>query len=300
MRFLYLLLFFSFITTFTCAQVSDSAISTLAQNEEWMDELQELQVKEQVIRITKRLLLDTSVYARNSLPAEVRYSKNNGARPLYVIDGVPLYLCNIQDVKDVIKLTALISEAEIKHVWILRKEQATALYGTRASAGVIAFEIDETKKTNLEELNLGNDCDPPYSCGLTRAYIDANTPITTHEQNQKWLEELTRLSNNEQVKKINERFKNYASKFAKADTPKKEYWNVQPLFVVDGVPVDIDNSKELRKLTNKLSKEKVDITIMDEKTQSKTLLCGVPSGLILIQTFHKGKKKKEKKRIESR
>jgi hypothetical protein len=288
MQFLYLLLFFSCITGYSCAQVSDSAIATIEQNERWMNELEKLPMKEQVARITKRLLLDTNVYARNSFSAEMRYSKNNGARPLYVIGGIPIYLCNIEDVKDVVKLTTLISEAEIKHVQILRKEQATALYGTRASAGVIAFGIDETKKMNLEELNLGNDCHAPYICGLARAYIDAHTPITTREQNQKWLEELSKLSIDLQIKKINERLKSDARL-----NPDSEYRNIGPLFVVDGVPVDVSNSKEVAKLTDKLSKgEKVSITILDEKTQTSPLFCRPSSGMILIQIGTKAKKKK--------
>jgi hypothetical protein len=123
--------------------------------------------------------------------------------------------------------------------------------------------------------------------------------ITTREQNQKWLEELKILPVKEQVKKINERLKNKASEFEKANTPKStpdsnEYREVHPLFVVDGIPIDIDDLKELAKLTNKLSKEKVSITIVDEKTQSGALFCRPSSGVILIQTLNKGKEEKTK------
>lgn len=267
----------------------------MEQNEKWMDELEKLSIKEQVAKVIDRLLLDTSVYARNSFPAEVRYSKNNGARPLYVIDSLPIYLCNIEDVKGVIKLTRFISGSEIKNVSILRDEQAIALYGSTAKAGVIIFSTtNEFKKTlnNLGEFNLGIDCFPPYICGFGKATQLAQL-ITTPEQNQMWLHELKILPVKEQVKKINERLLNDASEFAKNNVPKltpdsKTNKEIHPLYVIDGVPIDIEeqvNLTKMKELTDLLSKtNKITISVLEKEVMTKF---GSICNMILITTKDK-------------
>ncbi len=294
-RFLIFFLFFSFIRINLAAQAIDSAISSISQNERWMNELEKLPLKEQVTKITKRLLLDTSVYARNSFPAEVRYSKNNGARPVYVINGFPIYLCNIESVQPVITLTNLILESEVEKINILHCKEAMALYGTRASAGVIILRTKHNKEENFQELNLGTDCQAPYICGFGRATQMAQL-ITTPEQNQKWLEELKTLPFNEQLKKINERLKNDASEVARKSGAKlysKEYWDIHTIFIVNGVPVDIENLKEITKLTNELSEaQKGSVTVMDEKTQTKALFCKTQRNVVVVQTL------KRKRRIK--
>lgn len=286
MRFLVFFLFF-LLSINLVGQSTDTAISTISQNEQWMDELEKLPLNEQVTKITKRLLLDTGVYARNRFPAEVRYSNNNGGRPLYVVNGVPIYLCNIDSVQHVIRLTNLILESQIEKITIFRDKKATALYGSNASAGVIVLTTKRNIEKELPGLNLGTDCNVPYICGFGRA-TQITQLITTPEQNQKWLESLKTLPFNEQLKKINERLKNDASEIAKEHAAKlnsKEYHDIHPLFVVNGVPVDVESSMLVNQFTSELSKaQKGSVTILDEKTQTQALFCNTQSAVVVIKT----------------
>jgi hypothetical protein len=122
--------------------------------------------------------------------------------------------------------------------------------------------------------------------------------ITTPEQNQKWLEELKILPVKEQVKKINERLLNDISELAKKDTQKLAFHSrdIHPLFVIDGVPVDLENdSKKIKELTTMLSQsENLSISILDKQAMVNESYYA-RGGIIAIRSQGKQMNKRQKK-----
>src|SRR5690606_22067714 len=95
-------------------------------------------------------------------------SLSGNSDPLFVIDGVPLDRDGIDGARNPLNL---INPNDVESISILKDASATAIYGARASAGVI---IITTKKGTQEGLNFNYDVNTQIS--EVREFIDALSP----------------------------------------------------------------------------------------------------------------------------
>jgi len=87
-----------------------------------------------------------SVYVRG------RGSLNSGTQPLYVIDGMPVnsdYDSMSSTSNNFFDPMASLNSADIQSVTVLKDAAATAIYGSRASNGVIVVTTKKVHKANL-------------------------------------------------------------------------------------------------------------------------------------------------------
>lgn len=147
---------------------TDKLILTQEQNDKWIAELETSPLNKQLNLITTRILLDTNVYVRSSYPDRIKVQdeSDNGkktqsfGRPLITIDGKCehnyLNITNRTSNKSLRHLTELINEDNIERVTIYKDVKATAIYGSRATAGVIVLTI-KNKRTckRIKEIDFG-------------------------------------------------------------------------------------------------------------------------------------------------
>jgi hypothetical protein len=154
-------------TTLTAQSGVDSLVLTKEQNDRWILKLErEIKIK-QLDLIKKRILLDTNIYIPKYYPDGLKFDnekakgkKTEGyGRPLLVFNGqYAAYIDNGTKSKSIVKLTEFLSDNKITTISIMNAPQATAVYGSRASCGVILFSTKD-KKTfkKIKEIDLGVD-----------------------------------------------------------------------------------------------------------------------------------------------
>jgi len=131
-------------------------ILTQEQNENWFIRLGQIEFKDQVDLIDRRLLLDTNVFIPN------RYTRENfnGRRlagfckPIIVAGGIPILIENTTNTDGIERLTKLLNVKTIKSIQIIDGEKATAIYGSRGECKVLIVTIEKkSTKRKLKKLN---------------------------------------------------------------------------------------------------------------------------------------------------
>lgn len=147
---------------------NDKLILTRDKNDKWIAELETGLLSNQLTSIRTRILLDTNIYVRSSYPDRIKIQdeSDNGkkiesfGRPLIIVDGqckhYSLNINNRTSSKSIRELSKLLTEENIEKVTIYKDVNATAIYGSRAVAGVIILTV-KAKKTckRIQDINFG-------------------------------------------------------------------------------------------------------------------------------------------------
>jgi TonB-dependent SusC/RagA subfamily outer membrane receptor len=143
----------------------DGLILTKEQSENWIFKFEKESKSGQLELTRKRLLLDTNIYINQSTPDRIKIDneKLKGKRTAgycrLVLFFNQDYFTNIDNRtknSSIIKLTHLLTDKEIQTVSIVKEPQATSIYGSRASCGVILLTtkgkqiLKRIKEINLE------------------------------------------------------------------------------------------------------------------------------------------------------
>lgn len=138
-------------------EISESnVILTQEKNNQWISQLEKLDFTNQLPFIKNRVLQDSCVYfyetqggcgfgrtvQKEKSKEQPKEKTKTCYKPLLVFDGVPFEGKRAID---------FINEEEIKETKILKGSSATALYGTRGSAGVILFTFKNKESLNKME-----------------------------------------------------------------------------------------------------------------------------------------------------
>jgi len=110
-------------------------------------------------------------------------SISSSTTPLYVVDGIPVNTIDIASNTDYNPL-ADINPADIKSIDILKDAAASALYGSRAAAGVILITTNSGSNDNKAKLTYD------YNYGIsqaTRLFEPMNAEQYTEIKNEGWL-----------------------------------------------------------------------------------------------------------------
>lgn len=147
--FVYLLLFL--ITHVTIGQ--GKLILTAEENENWILQVEQASLADQLQLIRERLAADTNVFVRINAPDRltIRDQSRNGrkkeatARPLIAFSGKCKFIVpNINDDSDyasILQLTSLITPNNIQTIQIMKGPGAAAIYGSRAAGGVFILHV---------------------------------------------------------------------------------------------------------------------------------------------------------------
>jgi hypothetical protein len=151
----------SFSTLFAQLAVKDSLILTDGQNTRWLNRLEESDLTNKLAHIKRRLLADTAVYVRQpsadriSMADQYKYENRieGSCKPILVFDGQLLYFTNTMTHQMVRKTADLLTNANVKDVIVIRDASAAAIYGSRASCGVLVFHLKNKKvKRKIKQL----------------------------------------------------------------------------------------------------------------------------------------------------
>jgi hypothetical protein len=150
------------IFIFTNIQAQETKVLTEEQNNEWINSLMVADLQESLDIIKQRIQADSDVFyisTRNPHGkdrVEQGYHEQSYCRPLYVFfsEGKkPVFIKPNPDNAMVNKLQKFLKPGNIAEVEIENGTRALAIYGSRASCGVIKMQIrDEKDYTRLEDL----------------------------------------------------------------------------------------------------------------------------------------------------
>ena len=143
---------FMLLTIVTLSQPDNIPIKTKEQNQSWLWELEMMPLKEQIAKIQKRILADTSIY--ESQRRITVYSYPEGNMPVYIIDKTRIELTKETTLEILLKLNKIIDN--LNFVKVMDKAQGTSLYGARATGGVIWLKTNDENyvQKQLEEFKL--------------------------------------------------------------------------------------------------------------------------------------------------
>ncbi len=154
---------FVFITQFSFGQVNNDLILTAAENEIWISEITQAPVERQLTLLKNRILADTNVYVRTTAPDRIKIGDESESgrrqesfgRPLLVLSGQCnnryLRISNRTDNKSIERLASFLTIRNVKEMTILTNDKATAIYGSRATAGV--FILTFRKKLTCKSIS---------------------------------------------------------------------------------------------------------------------------------------------------
>lgn len=128
-------------------------ILSYEQNSTWLNQLQTMSTKEKLSAVSERLLSDTAVYVPQAFPDRIRSEdqyKNEKrikgiCRPLLILGTHPANIGNQTSVSTIKQLANLLTIKNIKELRILRDQNATAIYGSNASCGVLILDVKKNK-----------------------------------------------------------------------------------------------------------------------------------------------------------
>jgi TonB-dependent SusC/RagA subfamily outer membrane receptor len=140
----------------------DNLTLTSEQNENWISQVEQVSLDNQLRLIRERILADTGVYVRSSAPDRIRIGdeSQNGkkkeatARPLIIFAGkckhVTPNINNKTDNESILLLTSLLTRDKIQKITILKGPDAAAIYGSRAVGGVFILAVK--KKSTCQKI----------------------------------------------------------------------------------------------------------------------------------------------------
>lgn len=148
--------------------LTNRLILTKDKNDKWIGELETKTLSEQLTSIATRILLDTNIYVRSRYNDRIKLQDESDnskkiesfGRPLIVVDGkCEYYSLNINNRtsnKSLKQLSDLINENYIERVTICKDAKAIAIYGSRATAGVIILTIkDKMTCKQIKKIDFG-------------------------------------------------------------------------------------------------------------------------------------------------
>jgi hypothetical protein len=152
---------FIFLTCYSIlgqANVQDSLIVTYAQNSKWLARLEEKNIEDKLAAIKTRILSDTAIYVRQAFPDRIKFedqSQNEkriqgDCKPVLVFGYQPVYIDNRTSINAIKDFAKLLTIENVRDIRIMRDQNATAIYGSRASCGVLVFDL--TNKRNEKKL----------------------------------------------------------------------------------------------------------------------------------------------------
>ena len=124
----------------TCGEANAQLILTEQENLTWVNKLKaEKNLAEQLNMLRSRLLADTNVYVRNTGDRIIlNKDKPIGlCRPRLMVDGHLIQPNNDTDAQTVKNLTKELTTDQIKHLEVVDRETANALFGSSGWCGIV-------------------------------------------------------------------------------------------------------------------------------------------------------------------
>ena len=133
----------------------DSLIVNYEQNGRWLDGLETKTTVEKLSAIRARILSDTAIYVRRAfadkIKIDVQYKNEKRiqgeCKPVLVFGYQPVYIDNRTSFSTIKELADLLTTKNVRDVRLMKGQNATAIYGSRASCGVLVFDL---KKKQVE------------------------------------------------------------------------------------------------------------------------------------------------------
>jgi TonB-dependent SusC/RagA subfamily outer membrane receptor len=162
-----LIIILTISTNLTAQSQVDSLVLTKEQNNRWILKLERETKVRQLDLIKKRILSDTNIYVSKYYPDRIKFDNEKAkgkrtegyCRPLLVFDAqYYAYIDNGTKGKSIIQLTKFLTDNRIESLLIMKDSQAAALYGSRATCGVILLTT-KGKKTlkRIKAIDLTGD-----------------------------------------------------------------------------------------------------------------------------------------------
>jgi TonB-dependent SusC/RagA subfamily outer membrane receptor len=132
----------------------DNLVLTKEQNDKWISKLEKESKSGQLELIRARILLDTNIYVNEYYADRLKIDndKQRGKRTeaygrslLVFNQSYAADINNRTKNKSILKLADFLTDKKIKSISILKGTQATALYGSRATNGVILLTTADKK-----------------------------------------------------------------------------------------------------------------------------------------------------------
>jgi hypothetical protein len=127
----------------------DSLIVNYEQNGRWLDRLETKNTVDRLSAIRARILSDTAIYVRRAFADRIKIDdqyKNEkriqgDCKPVLVFGYQPVYIDNQTSVSTIKELADLLTTRNVRDIRIMRGQNATAIYGSKASCGVFVFDL---------------------------------------------------------------------------------------------------------------------------------------------------------------
>ena len=146
---------------FAQSTTRDSLILSDYQNDRWLIRLETVPLNDQVKIIRERILADTAIFIRQAFADRITIDYSHEKRiegackPLLVFESQPAYISNKTSKASIEKLAILITKANIKKVTLMKGAEAQAIYGSRATCGVVMLEVKSSEViAELERIKL--------------------------------------------------------------------------------------------------------------------------------------------------
>ena len=136
---------------------TQNSILTREQNNKWLDSLKTLNLDQQLLTISERLLADTNVFVRQFYNDRIKVDEQVGNRvygdgkPTLIVGGSPMIIDNKTAPNKIVGLTRYLATEFIKEINILSPNDpaTTAIYGSPGLSGIIVMTL--TKKKYLKK-----------------------------------------------------------------------------------------------------------------------------------------------------
>jgi hypothetical protein len=152
---------FIFVAITLCGQVEgNDLILTQEQNANWFIQLEQIELKNQIELINKRILLDTNVFIPPNRTDRYLTDNLNGrlsgyCKPVIVAGGVPIYIENRTKISDIKRLTDLLNLKTINSIEIISGDKAKAIYGSKGGCKALIVTLrKKSTKRKLEKLEM--------------------------------------------------------------------------------------------------------------------------------------------------
>jgi TonB-dependent SusC/RagA subfamily outer membrane receptor len=162
-----LIIILTLSTNLTAQSQVDSLVLSKDQNDRWIVKLERETKVRQLDLVRKRILSDTNIYVPKYYPDRIKFDNEKAkgkrsegyCRPLLVFNAqYYAYIDNGTKEKSIKQLVEFLTDSRIESILIMKDSQATALYGSRATCGVILLTTKDKKTLKrIKEIDLTGD-----------------------------------------------------------------------------------------------------------------------------------------------